>query len=190
MQPGFAIPCGSAQSKWRPLRPTGERIRRRRRRPPIELRPLHARVGDQHDHARAQSCPALLIHQNDEELLEIALALRRRHPKRVNRYLRKQLMHGARAARSFQHDRRRRREPMRRSGRRPGLSLADGRSSFSLVQLYVADKDTLLARWAKALMSRVPSQCRGRRLRQQAGDRLGGAAAQGAVRRCGVSMAA
>ena len=63
--------------------------------------------------------------------------------KRGNKYLRKQLIHGARAALP-----------------------------------YIAERDTPLGRWAKALM-RGPSQCRGRRLRQQAGqDRLGGAAAR------------
>jgi hypothetical protein len=36
---------------------------------------LGARVGDQRDHPRAQSCPALLIHQHGQELLELPLAL-------------------------------------------------------------------------------------------------------------------
>jgi hypothetical protein len=43
--------------------------------PSIEFGPLGARVGDQRDHPRAQSRPALLIHQHGQELLEFPLAL-------------------------------------------------------------------------------------------------------------------
>ena len=67
--------------------------------------------------------------------------------KRGNKYLRRQLIHGARAALP-----------------------------------YVAERDTPLGRWAKGAHEPRPSQCRGRRLRQQAGqDRLGGAAARRTV---------
>jgi hypothetical protein len=43
--------------------------------PSIEFGPLGARVGDQRDHPRAQSRPALLIHQHGQELLKLPLAL-------------------------------------------------------------------------------------------------------------------
>src|SRR6202046_3710600 len=45
--------------------------------PSIDLGPLRPSVGDEHDHPRAQSCSALLIHQHGQELLELPLALRR-----------------------------------------------------------------------------------------------------------------
>jgi hypothetical protein len=37
---------------------------------------LGARVGDQRDHPRAQSWAALFVHQIEEELLQLSLALR------------------------------------------------------------------------------------------------------------------
>jgi hypothetical protein len=37
---------------------------------------LGARVGDQHDHPMAQSRSALFVHQVDEKLLQLPLALR------------------------------------------------------------------------------------------------------------------
>jgi hypothetical protein len=40
---------------------------------------LHEGVGHKHDHARADSCPALPVRQNGEGLLEVALAFRHRH---------------------------------------------------------------------------------------------------------------
>ena len=40
---------------------------------------MRASVGDEHDHPRAQSRSALLIHQHGQELLELPLALRRDH---------------------------------------------------------------------------------------------------------------
>src|ERR1700735_4682219 len=45
--------------------------------PSIDLGPLRPSVGDEHDHPRAQSCSAPLIHQHGQELLELPLALRR-----------------------------------------------------------------------------------------------------------------
>ena len=55
--------------------------------------------------------------------------------KRGNKYLRKQLIHGARAALP-----------------------------------YIAERDTPLGRWVKRADEQDPSQCRGRRLGQQAGE--------------------
>src|SRR5271157_199353 len=43
--------------------------------PTVELGPLGARVGNQQDHPWAQSRSALLVHERNEELLELALAL-------------------------------------------------------------------------------------------------------------------
>ena len=42
--------------------------------PSIESGPLGARLGDPRDHPRAQSRPALLIHQHGQELLEVSAA--------------------------------------------------------------------------------------------------------------------
>src|SRR5271170_1038691 len=47
--------------------------------PPVELLPLRASVGDEHDHPRAQAGSALFVHQYAQELLELPPALRRNH---------------------------------------------------------------------------------------------------------------